>query len=376
MSNYTQSDNFSLLSLILPKESVVTVSEAIGKAGASGIFDVTARGSVLNEGGFLQRMFPPPAPEQHLLQTLVPNDKVDAVTDAAVQAGNLNRVGAGAVFVIDCNDTRHTEKFPAPSSSVEDANGSSGTYTADLEAICCICEIGIADDIAKAALQNGAPGPTVTFGEGGGVRDKIPLLRITKGPEKEFVWCVVDKNDADEIFADMARAGHISEPGRGFMYSIPVSSGIVNVSSVASTAAHGANMEQVIAAIDEIKGGKDWRATAAESAKSKAFQTNPLKDLIGLYCIVPRDNYSDVYDAILSAGAPGVSTNFGVMNDADAGDAEQAQNEEWALVYTSLGPANVDKVRDSVAKKIDEIGLDRAAFYTLPIPRALTYLGG
>jgi uncharacterized metal-binding protein len=64
------------------------------------------------------------------------------------------------------------------------------------------------------------------------------------------------------------------------------------------------------------------------------------------------------------------------MNDADSGDAEQAQNEEWALVYTSLGSANVDKVRDSVAKKIDEIGLDRAAFYTLPIPRALTYLGG
>ena len=376
MSNYTQSDNFSLLSLILPKESVVTVSEAIGKAGASGIFDVTARGSVLSEGGFLQQMFPPPAPEQHLLQTLVPNDKVDAVTDAAVQAGNLNRVGAGGVFVIDCNDTRHTEKFPAPDSSVEDSNGSSGTYTADLEAICCICEIGIADDIAKAALQNGAPGPTVTFGEGGGVRDKIPILRITKGPEKEFVWCVVDKNDADEIFADMARAGHISEPGRGFMYSIPVSSGIVNVSSVAATAAHGANMEQVIAAIDEIKGGKDWRATSAEASKSKAFKTNPLKDLVGLYCIVPRDNYSDVYDAILEAGAPGVSTNFGVMNDADAGDAEQAQNEEWALVYTSLGSANIDKVRDSVAKKIDEIGLDRAAFYTLPIPRALTYLGG
>ncbi|MGY9014756.1 MAG: hypothetical protein ACKVG9_05615 [Rhodospirillales bacterium] len=376
MSNYTQSDNFSLLTLILPKESVVTVSEAIGKAGASGIFEVTARGSVLNEGGFLQRMFPPPAPVQHLLQTLVPNDKVDAVTDAAVLAGNLNRVGAGAVFVIDCNDTRHTEKFPAPSPSVDDANGSSGTYTADLEAICCICEIGIADDIAKAALQNGAPGPTVTFGEGGGVRDKIPLLRITKGPEKEFVWCVVDKNDADEIFADMARAGHISEPGRGFMYSIPVSSGIVNVSSVAATSAHGANMEQVIAAIDEIKGDKDWRATTAEATKSKAFKTNPLVNLIGLYCIVPRDNYSDVYDAILEAGAPGVSTNFGVMNDADSGDAEQAQNEEWALVYTSLGSANVDKVRDSVAKKIDEIGLDRAAFYTLPIPRALTYLGG
>ena len=89
---------------------------------------------------------------------------------------------------------------------------------------------GIADDIARAALEGGAPGPTITFGEGGGVRDKIPLLRMTKGPEKEFVWCVVEKNEADDIFGGMARAGKITEPGRGFMYSIPVRSGLINVS--------------------------------------------------------------------------------------------------------------------------------------------------
>ncbi len=373
MSDYSNSENHSLLSLILPKESVVPVTEAIGKAGAKGIFEVTARGSVLNEGGFFQRMFPPPAPVQHLLQTLVPNDKLDTVTEAAVSAGNLDRVGAGAVFVIECNDARHSSKFPAATGG--DSNGSSSEYAADLEAICCICEKGIADDIAKAALQSGAPGPTVTFGEGGGVRDKIPLLRITKGPEKEFVWCIVDKGEADNVFAEMARAGRITDPGRGFMYSIPVSSGVVNVSSTVSSSSHGANMEQVIAAIDEIKGGKDWRA-GADAGKGKALKTTYLENLVGLYCIVPRDNYSDVYDAILEAGAPGVSTNFGVMLDADSGDAEHAQNEEWAVVYTSLGPANVDTVRDAVAKAIENIGLDRAAFYTLPIPKALTYLGG
>jgi len=374
MSNYNQSENFSLLSLILPKESVVPVSDAIGKAGASGIFEITARGSVLNEGGFLQRMFPPPAPEQHLLQTLVPNDKVDAVTEAAVQSGNLTRVGAGAVFVIACNDVRHTDKFPVPSSSEEGANGTSSDYAAELEAICCICEIGIADEIAKAALLKGAPGPTVTFGEGGGVRDKIPLLRITKGPEKEFVWCIVDKNEADEVFADMARAGKITEPGRGFMYSIPVRSGLINVSSTVSSSAHGANMEQVISALDDLKGGKDWR-TAAESGSSKALKTTFLENLVGLYCIVPRDNYEEVYDSVLEGGAPGVSTNFGLMVDADSGTTQQ-QNEEWALVYTSVGPNSVDDLREKVSSRLNEKGIKRFAFYSLPIPRALTYLGG
>ncbi len=377
MSDNAQNNDYSLLSLILPKGTASPVVEAIGKAGASGIFEMTARGSVLSEGGFLKRMFPPPAPEQHLLQTLVPKDKVDAVTEAAVEAGYLHQGGSGAVFVISCGEYSESDGFPG-AEKTDDANGqgTSGAYAADLVAICCICEIGVADDIAKAALQAGAPGPTITFGEGGGLRDKIPVLRMTKGPEKEFVWCVVEKAEADSVFAEMARAGRITEPGRGFMYTIPVDAGIVRVSSVVSTSSHLASMEQVIAAVDEIKGGKEWRSsTGADDNKGQALKTTFLENLVGLYCIVPRDNYSDVYDAILEAGASGVSTSFGIMLDADSGEGDKAQNEEWAVVYTSLGLSSVEKVRDATAKKIDAIGLDRSAFYTLPIPRALTYLG-
>jgi len=372
MTTLQNSKAVSLLNLILPKESLVKVSSALEKAGAKGIFQISARGSILNESGFLQKMFPPPAPEQILIQALVPNNIIDSVVDASVSAGNLEKVGAGAVFTIDCNDAHVAPEFPT---KIGEGEKSLLNGKVEMEAICCICEKGIADDIAKAALQNGAPGPTVTFGEGGGVRDKIPLLRITKGPEKEFVWCVVERAEADDVFAEMARAGRITEPGRGFMYSIPVSSGLINVSSTISSSAHGANMEQIISAIDELKGGKDWR-TLADDSKSKALKTTFLENLVGLYCIVPRDQYSTVYDAILEAGAPGVSTNFGIMIDAEDTEDGQHQNEEWALVYTSVGPSNVDVVRESVQKDIEKLGIDRFAFYTLPIPRALTYLGG
>ena len=374
MNTLIKSEGASLLNLILPKESVVKVSDAIIEAGAKGVFQISARGSVLSEGGFLSRMFPPPAPEQLLLQALVPDDNIEAVTSAAIQSGNLDKVGAGAVFSISCNDAHISNAFPTQISS--DGNNSDlPAQSQNLEAICCICEKGIADDITKAALQSGAPGPTVTFGEGGGVRDKIPLLRITKGPEKEFVWCVVEKSDADDIFSSMARAGKITEPGRGFMYSIPVHNGLINVSSTVSSSAHGANMEQIISALDDIKGNKEWR-TSVDSGKTSSLKTTFLENLVGLYCIVPRDFYGDVYDAILDSGAPGVSTNFGVMIDAEDSEEGQHQNEEWALVYTSVGPSNVDSVRDSVQKDIEKLGIDRFAFYTLPIPRALTYLGG
>ena len=87
-----------------------------------------------------------------------------------------------------------------------------------------------------------------------------------------------------------------------------------------------------------------------------------------MYCIVPRDFYGDVYDAILDNGAPGVSTNFGVMLDTDSGESDQQQNEEWALVYTSVGPNDVDSLREAVSEKITALGIDRFAFYTLPIP--------
>ena len=55
---------------------------------------------------------------------------------------------------------------------------------------------------------------------------------------------------------------------------------------------------------------------ALADGKSKALKTTYLENLVGLYCIVPRDQYEEVYDAVLESGAPGVSTNFGIMIDA------------------------------------------------------------
>ena len=49
MSTLNKSEGVSLLNLILPKESVVKVSDAIMQAGAKGIFQISARGSVLSE---------------------------------------------------------------------------------------------------------------------------------------------------------------------------------------------------------------------------------------------------------------------------------------------------------------------------------------
>lgn len=381
MSEFKTTHDYSLVSIILPKLTGEPVVQSLGKNGARHILQSTSRGSLLNEGGgFFSKMFPPPAPEQELFQLLVPKAKLGDVMQGAVDAGYLNRAGSGAIFAMPCQgEVQHTDAFPIlTADGGGDAIGDS--FAADMEAIICIVEIGTGDNMAEAALRAGSSGPTITFGEGGGVRDKIQLLRLTKGPEKEIVIAVVEKGEADKVFADMARAGKITEPGRGFMYTSPVNRGLINVSTSFSGAA-GASLDQIIGAIDEMKGGRDWRsnapAAATDSSKSggKTPLLTDLTELVGLFCLVHRDHYyPTIYDAILDAGAGGVSVVFGTLRDPTA--PADAANEEWASVQTSIAPDALDKVRDAIKDTVQREGIDSACLFTYNIDKAATYIPG
>ena len=350
--------------------------QSLSENGVRHMLQSTSRGSLLNEGGgFFQKMFPPPAPEQELIQLLVPSSKLDKVMEDAVKVGHLNHAGAGAIFSMPClGDVQHTADFP-----ILEGNGDSSdseNYAADMEAIICIVEIGTGDLMADAALKSGSAGPTITYGEGGGVRDKIRLLRLTKGPEKEIVIAVVEKGESDKVFTEMARAGKIAEPGRGFMYTTPVNRGLINVSTTFSTGGAGASLDQIIAALDEIKGGKDWRVDAvADDVTSKAGKPKLLTDLtplVGLNCLVHRDDYQPVYDAILNAGAGGVSCIFSILRDPKQDD--EAANEEWASVQTSIAPQALEKVRESIKDAAAKANIDRLCLFTHTIHKAATYL--
>ena len=379
MSEFKTTKDYSLVSIILPKLTGEPVVESLSSHGARHILQSTSRGSMLNEGGgFFSKMFPPPAPEQELFQLLVPSAKLGGLMTSAVKAGYLDRAGGCAIFAMPCDgEVQLTSNFPLLTDNGDVGAGAIGDpYMADLVAIIGIVEIGVGDSMAEAALKAGSSGPTITFGEGGGVRDKIRLLRLTKGPEKEIVIAAVEKGEADNVFAEMARSGKITEPGRGFMYTTPINRGLINISTTFSSGA-GASLDQIIGAIDEIKGGKDWRSTAPEDSSGKSTGGKPklltdLTELVGLYCLVHRDNYPAIYDAILNAGAGGVSVVFGTLRDPSA-SADQA-NEEWASVQTSIAPAVLEKVRDAIKDTVKTEGIDSACLFTHKIEKAATYL--
>ena len=53
------------------------------------------------------------------------------------------------------------------------------------------------------------------------------------------------------------------------------------------------------------------------------------------------------------------------MIDAEDSEDGQHQNEEWALVYTSVGPNSVDSIRESIHAEVEKLGIDRFAFLHL-----------
>ena len=104
--------------------------------------------------------------------------------------------------------------------------GNSGQQT-NLHLITCTVQRGKADEVVKAAMKAGAPGATIYFARGMGIRERLGLLRIVISPEKEVVQIVVSAQDVDAVFDAMVDAGKLDTPGMGFIFVTPVSRALI-----------------------------------------------------------------------------------------------------------------------------------------------------
>ena len=76
------------------------------------------------------------------------------------------------------------------------------------------CTAGRRQQIVRSALDMGSTVPSVTFGAGTGLRDKLGLLRITIPAEKEIATLVVSENDSEELMNVLIDAGKLDFQGR------------------------------------------------------------------------------------------------------------------------------------------------------------------
>jgi nitrogen regulatory protein PII len=381
MSEYKKKNNFSLVSVVVPKHNRTNVVKLISNLGARNIIRITARGTLVQEGAWYTKIFPAPSPELEVMNVIVPDCHVDSFFEKVISASKMHVSGNGLIYSIPLNDIEYSESYPVWEVSDEEnaLNASETSYDKNLVGIFCIIERSGADAMAKGAIHSGAHSPVVTFAEGRGLRDKIRLLRLTKTAEKEFVQVIVEETDSDLVFTEMAKEGKITEPGKGFLYATPVKKALINLPGIVEETKHSASIQQIITAIDDIKGGRDWRKRDTEEFASKGSRQKLvyLRDLVSVTCVTPREHSDTLIDAALEAGAPAASIGFGSMKDVPSEkDSEMAKiNREWGFIYLALAPNKVDSIKDAIKKKADEAGIDEVCFYTIPVPKALTYLG-
>jgi nitrogen regulatory protein PII len=172
--------------------------------------------------------------------------------------------------------------------------------------ICCIVPRGEANGLARALLEMGLSVPTVSYGTGMGLRNKLGLLRITIPVDKEVIELVVDHDDAREVFSYLTDAARLRYPGKGFMYMSPLRLGLPNTRIYRGEVRHVASMEQVIAAIDTLARDTGWRRKSFAGPgerRDRRFQSGMLS-----YTITCNEgDLEDLVRAAMGAGAGGAT---------------------------------------------------------------------
>ena len=274
-----------------------------------------------------------------VFRVVVSREHADAVCATFVRAGDLTTPGRGSIFVqhvdeyaFDANgcldeaadDTEATVGKAIPGTATSDTAAPAGrvpstvltvkdaTWTPlrGLAVITAILSVaGSGETIAGHALELGTCVPLVTLGLGTGLRDRLGLLRITIPPEKELVHLLVPTQDVESIMRLLIEAGRLDRPGRGFLYSTPVDAAVVDTRLRLGRQEHAASIEQIIAAIDELKAGTAWRrrATALEAgATTRAVRLTRQHHEIAV--VYPEGTGEPLIAAALEAGAAGATT--------------------------------------------------------------------
>jgi hypothetical protein len=176
--------------------------------------------------------------------------------------------------------------------------------------ICVLSDPGSGDQLAKIALDLGICVPVITYGSGNDIRDQLGLIRITIPAEKEIVHLLMPEQDSDSIIKLLVEHGRLDRPGKGFIYETPVTHGLIDTQMKIGNQKYAASMEQIIAAIDQLKTDTNWRKRLdADSANLKIGKSMRPQDNCEVSIISDEDRIDILRETCLDIGAAGAITS-------------------------------------------------------------------
>lgn len=380
--------NVSLITAVVPPHIAKHCIEKVFEFGERNALWITARGTLARDRWY-QALIPMVSPEKEYLQFLVPDVEVDHMMESLVSAGQLHLPGAGAVFAVPCDELRCTEDFALWSTTTWESDGFNASHNLkeNLTAIFCIVQCDRTGQIARAAMAAGAHGPVVFYCAGRGLRDRIGWLRITKKDDQEALLVIIDNADAIAVTEAMVDAGDLDMPGRGFLYRMPVQKGVINIGSTYGRRKYAADIQQIISAIDDLKGNSQWRdqritelvgtgKSAGLNLFGKVKERTYLTERASLSCIVGRKHTDVIVDAALAAGAPGAHVAYARLIEADSHISAHGIrfNRERAIVRIILPEDLLTNVVLYMQSACAEHDIGDVCIYGQPVTRAVTYV--
>jgi nitrogen regulatory protein PII len=313
MKSFSTSVSYSFVTAILPRSTAGLVTQEVLQSGAAHVLSMNSRGALIQQHWY-QSFLPAVSLEQEMLHFLVPSEEADRLMEQIVIVGKLQLYGAGAIFATPCEEFFCSEDYPLWTAGGYQFESKSFDirFKQELIALTHIADRGFAETIARAAIKAGSQGATISYVRGYGLRDRLGLLRITKQHDKELITVVVDKFDLEAVFQSMAQTGKVDQPGRGFVYQLPVSKGLTNLASVFMPQKHSVSIQQMIKAIDALHGGTHWRANPLQIHDSRAreFASNNQgvsRDITLLNVVCQRKDSETIFKSFLGHGCSGAT---------------------------------------------------------------------
>ena len=219
--------------------------------------------------------------------------------------------------------------------------------------ISCTIPRGSANSLAEAVLELGVCVPIIFYGNGVGLRDKLGLMRITVPVEKEIIWFLVPRSEVHLVEKTLIPLAHLDVPGKGFLYNFPVHAPVVNLRVMQGRRTHAATMEQVIAALDEVRGSSDWRRLGSRKPTffgggEKTFNAR------GLFFIGEEEEAEVFRRTAMENGARGATMNSLEMRTYSSSMEEHSmESHSRSLCDIIVTPA----VEERILKNIEKTGL-------------------
>lgn len=363
------SKHVSRITAYIVQSAAKAVLESLSKAGIKNLHVATGRSNTLEEKKVLfglSKGLSLADDPMSVLQILVTPALERKVLDIVIKSAELSVPGRGMAW------SETMDWIEGHSDCAENSAGEQGKPSGEdsLMGICCIVQRGQGPKIAKAALELGHCAPGVTYGNGTGVRDKVGLLRITIPAEKEVITLACSKGDASDVMDKLIDAGNLDQPGKGFIYMFPVHNGVLNTGISRGLAASGASMDQVVAVLDELKGGTEWRrhSYSNDQGPQRAYLT----DLKELLLICDEGKGQDLVKAAMAVGAAGATIcnmKYHTFDKAEGGPAKAREGCSM-IVGESQIPTLVEAISKAGGFSDDAHGV----VLSRPAPKACTYL--